>query len=147
MTPGDLGNYSHRPKCQITNLLTIRLRDMTKNTFLTFRWRTTLTVDLKFIYEKFQNNRIKTVVCRARSGLRTEPQTDRQTHRQREHNGLSARLIIKHGRKYSNKLELCAFALKGEHNVYSLVPNIAVCMYIYILTTMCIFLYSVNIGN
>ena len=31
-----------------------------------------------------------------------------------------------------NKLELCAFALKGEHNVYSLVPNIAVCMYIYI---------------
>ena len=28
------------------------------------------------------------------------------------------------------KLELCAFALKGEHNVYSLVPNIAVCMYI-----------------
>ena len=32
------------------------------------------------------------------------------------------------------KLELCAFALKGEHNVYSLVPNIAVCMYIYIDT-------------
>ena len=32
------------------------------------------------------------------------------------------------------KLELCAFALKGEHNVYSLVPNIAVCMYIYIYT-------------
>ena len=31
-----------------------------------------------------------------------------------------------------NKLELCAFALKGEHNVYSLVPNIDVCMYIYI---------------
>ena len=30
----------------------------------------------------------------------------------------------------SHKLELCAFALKGEHNVYSLVPNIAVCMYI-----------------
>ena len=30
------------------------------------------------------------------------------------------------------KLELCAFAQKGEHNVYSLVPNIAVCMYIYI---------------
>ena len=30
------------------------------------------------------------------------------------------------------KLELCAFALKGEHNVYSLIPNIAVCMYIYI---------------
>ena len=28
------------------------------------------------------------------------------------------------------KLELCAFALKGEHNVYSLVPNIAVCIYI-----------------
>ena len=28
------------------------------------------------------------------------------------------------------KLELCAFARKGEHNVYSLVPNIAVCMYI-----------------
>ena len=42
------------------------------------------------------------------------------------------------------KPELCAFARKGEHNVYSLVPNI-VCMYIYILipslamTTMCIF--------
>ena len=32
------------------------------------------------------------------------------------------------------QLELCAFALKGEHNVYSLVPNIAVCMYIYIDT-------------
>ena len=30
------------------------------------------------------------------------------------------------------QLELCAFALKGEHNVYSIVPNIAVCMYIYI---------------
>ena len=35
---------------------------------------------------------------------------------------------------YMIKLELCAFALKGEHNVYSLVPNIAVCMYIYIDT-------------
>ena len=37
------------------------------------------------------------------------------------------------------KLELCAFALKGEHNVYSLVPNIAVCMYryIYILIPSC----------
>ena len=34
-------------------------------------------------------------------------------------------------------LELCAFALKGEHNVYSLVPNIAVCMYIYILIPSC----------
>ena len=32
------------------------------------------------------------------------------------------------------QLELCAFALKGEHSVYSLVPNIAVCMYTYILT-------------
>ena len=32
------------------------------------------------------------------------------------------------------KLELCAFARKGEHNVYSLVPNIAVCKYIYIDT-------------
>ena len=31
----------------------------------------------------------------------------------------------------SRKLELCAFALKGEHNVYSLVPNIPVCIYIY----------------
>ena len=55
--------------------------------------------------------------------------------------------------KIHKQLELCAFARKGEHNVYSLVPNIAVCMYIYILipslamTTMCIFLYSVNIGN
>ena len=29
---------------------------------------------------------------------------------------------------------MCAFALKGEHNVYSLVPNIAVCMYTYIDT-------------
>ena len=29
---------------------------------------------------------------------------------------------------------MCAFARKGEHNVYSLVPNIAVCMYIYIDT-------------
>ena len=28
------------------------------------------------------------------------------------------------------KLELCSFALKGEHNVYSLVPNIPVCIYI-----------------
>ena len=28
------------------------------------------------------------------------------------------------------KLEWCAFALKGEHNVYSLVPNIPVCIYI-----------------
>ena len=35
------------------------------------------------------------------------------------------------------KLELCAFALKGEHNVYSLVPKIAVCMYIYILIPSC----------
>ena len=30
------------------------------------------------------------------------------------------------------KLELCTIALKVEHNVYSLVPNIDVCMYIYI---------------
>ena len=30
---------------------------------------------------------------------------------------------------FKNKLEWCAFALKDEHNVYSLVPNIAVCMY------------------
>ena len=30
------------------------------------------------------------------------------------------------------KLELCAFALKGEHTVYSLVPNIPVCIYILI---------------
>ena len=30
--------------------------------------------------------------------------------------------------KSKNKLELCAFALKGEHNVYSLVPNIHVCI-------------------
>ena len=49
------------------------------------------------------------------------------------------------------KLELCAFARKGEHNVYSLVPNIALCMYILIpslaMTTMCIFLCSVNIDN
>ena len=29
------------------------------------------------------------------------------------------------------KLELCAFALKGEHNVYSIVPNITVYIYIY----------------
>ena len=36
--------------------------------------------------------------------------------------------------KIKYKLELCAFTLKGEHNVYSLVPNIAVCIYIYILT-------------
>ena len=28
------------------------------------------------------------------------------------------------------QLELCAFALKGEHNVYSLVSNIPVCKYI-----------------
>ena len=36
-------------------------------------------------------------------------------------------------RTIHNKLELCALcALKGEHNVYSLVSNIAVCMYIYI---------------
>ena len=26
------------------------------------------------------------------------------------------------------KLELCAFTHKGEHNVYSLVPNIPVCI-------------------
>ena len=32
------------------------------------------------------------------------------------------------------QVELCAFALKGEHNVYSLVPNIAVCMCTYIDT-------------
>ena len=32
------------------------------------------------------------------------------------------------------ELELCAFARKGEHNVYSLVFNIADCMYIYIDT-------------
>ena len=35
---------------------------------------------------------------------------------------------------YNIKLELCAFARKGEHNVYSLVFNIADCMYIYIDT-------------
>ena len=46
------------------------------------------------MYVKFQNNWMKTVVCRARSGLRTEPQTDGQTHRQREHYSLSARLMI-----------------------------------------------------
>ena len=39
---------------------------------------------------------------------------------------------VYYGIKFIQKLELCAFALKGEHNVYSLVPNIAVCMYIYI---------------
>ena len=44
------------------------------------------------MYVKFQNNRLKTVVCRARSGLRTEPHTQRETHRQREHYSLSARL-------------------------------------------------------
>ena len=32
--------------------------------------------------------------------------------------------------KSHTKLELCAFALKGEHNVYSLIPNIPVCIYI-----------------
>ena len=58
--------------------------------------------------------------------------------------------ILSH-HKY-RELELCAFALKGEHNVYSLVPNIAVCMYIYIDTKFSYdnnvyFLYSVNIGN
>ena len=42
--------------------------------------------------------------------------------------------MIKSPVKNINKLELCAFALKGEHHVYSLVPNIAVCMYIYIDT-------------
>ena len=31
-----------------------------------------------------------------------------------------------------NKLELCAFAIKGEHNVYSLVPNMYSCLYVYI---------------
>ena len=30
----------------------------------------------------------------------------------------------------SLRLELYAFALKGEHNVYSLVPNITLCIYI-----------------
>ena len=34
------------------------------------------------------------------------------------------------GAEFITKLELCAFALKGEHNVYSLIPNIAVCIYI-----------------
>ena len=32
--------------------------------------------------------------------------------------------------EYKQKLELCAFVQKGEHNVYSLVPNIPVCIYI-----------------
>ena len=32
--------------------------------------------------------------------------------------------------QFKTKLELCAFALKGEHIVYSLVPNIPVCIYI-----------------
>ena len=41
---------------------------------------------------------------------------------------------VSNARKTYIQLELCAFALKGEHNVYSLVPNIAVCMYIYIDT-------------
>ena len=45
------------------------------------------------MYVKFQINRIETVVCRARSGLRTEPQTDRQTDTQRQHYSLSVRLI------------------------------------------------------
>ena len=31
------------------------------------------------MFVKFQNNRIKTVVCRARSGLRTDIQTDIHT--------------------------------------------------------------------
>ena len=43
-------------------------------------------------------------------------------------------VIYIHYRYHRYQLELCAFALKGEHNVYSLVPNIAVCMYIYIDT-------------
>ena len=35
--------------------------------------------------------------------------------------------------QHHSKLELCAFALKGDYAMYiSLVPNIAVCMYIYI---------------
>ena len=48
---------------------------------------------------------------------------------------INAKLDFWHKQK-QKKLELCAFALNGEHNVYSLVPNIAVCMYkcIYILT-------------
>ena len=33
-------------------------------------------------------------------------------------------------RKPIKQLELCTFALKGEHSVYSLVPNIPVCIYI-----------------
>ena len=58
---------------------------------LTFWWPTTLTFDLDLwtlhnedstsnMYVKFQNNRIKTAVCRARSGLRTEPQTTWTLH-------------------------------------------------------------------
>ena len=58
-----LETIGHRPQCQIQKLFilisptvwhqsrlstTIRLRDMTKGTFLTFRWSTTLTFDLKF---------------------------------------------------------------------------------------------------
>ena len=53
-------------------------------------------------------------------------------------------MISKYGKSCSimYELELCAFALKGEHNVYSLVPNIAVCMYIYIDTK---FIYDNNV--
>ena len=43
------------------------------------------------MYVQFQSNRIKTVVCRAISGLRAEPQTD--TYSEREHYSLSARII------------------------------------------------------
>ena len=46
------------------------------------------------MYVKVQSNRIKFVVCRARSRLRTDPQTDRQTDIQREHYSLCARVNI-----------------------------------------------------
>ena len=44
------------------------------------------------------------------------------------------------------QLELCAFTLKGEHHVYSLIPNIAVCMYIYIYWPK-VNLYQVVVGQ
>ena len=44
------------------------------------------------------------------------------------HKGPNA--IWRKGNENFNQLELCVFALKGEHNLYSLVPNILVCIYI-----------------
>ena len=79
-----LETIGHRPKCQIQKLSILHFDTSPDSVrlFVSEIWPKHV-FDLSVIYDLdlwpkiLQNNRLKTVVCRARSGLRTEPQTDR----------------------------------------------------------------------